>query len=405
MATTQTTNLALDKPGVGDLSWGTILNGTIDRVDALFSLNGTSNPTGSVTPSYINQYYVDTSANKAYVSRGLTSADWFLLNAVVSPHHNICINGAFEIWQRGSSTAAASLGVYNYLADRIFVNPAGAGITQERALITSLSGAKTKYCLQLDGVSASTTTVAVGQRIESANVRQLRGDGVTISCWVYNGSGTSFTPTFEVHTPSAENNFGSLTLVATLSPGISCGNAAWTRVYASVNAAGVNAWADIDHGLQVSLVIPTAHMLAGHSNKIAEFQIQEGTTLTTFLPRLFSEILQLCQRYYWKTYDQNVVPGTSTDVGALRWYAAATGGGWFYQIVYPVEMVKVPTVTFYSPITGAAGYARNYSGTDNPVGTTWYGDGGVGLVSCSVIDQGSSVGGQLRVHATFNAEL
>jgi hypothetical protein len=353
MATTPTTNLSLLKHDDSDLDWGTTERANLDLIDSLFTQSGTSNPTGSVTPSFVNQLYVDTTNAKAYIAKGTTSADWVLLNTGVSPHHNIAVNGSFAVWQRGTS-GSAGVGTFTYLADRFFVNPSGAGVTVQRSTAVR-TGSKGKYSLQVDGAS-SVTTVGIGQRMEAFTTRQLLSDGVTISAYIYNNTATSsFSPTIELHTANAENDFSSRTLVATLTPGIACPQTAWTRVYASVNAAAVQGYSGIENGLQVAIVIPSGALVAGDTVRVGEFQIQEGTTLTTFLPRTLQEELDHCQRYYFKTYPQDVAPGTATFNGCHAFISLAASNV-YESVTFPKPMVKNPSVTFYSPNSGAAGY-------------------------------------------------
>mgnify|MGYP003645000377 CR=1 FL=1 len=69
----------------------------------------------------------------------------------------------------------------------------------------------------------------------------------------------------------------------------------------------------------------------------------------------------MCQRYFQKSYNQGTAPATATTVGALR-FVPATGGGEAAPIVMlPVTLRATPTLAFYSPNTGTAAKAYNYS--------------------------------------------
>jgi hypothetical protein len=77
----------------------------------------------------------------------------------------------------------------------------------------------------------------------------------------------------------------------------------------------------------------------------------------------FDEQLRRCQRYYHSTYDYGVARGTTTFAGMVEFFAAAATVARGFA-PFPVTMRAVPTVTPYSPQTGASG-----SGTDFTAGT------------------------------------
>ena len=114
---------------------------------------------------------------------------------------------------------------------------------------------------------------------------------------------------------------------------------------------------------------------------ITGVQLEAGTTATPFEQRLYGTELALCQRYYWKTYNIDVAPGTIASEGSMSF--PSTGG--LNRPVVPtsfkVSMRANPTITTYSPNTGASGKCRNdNAGTDQNTaagntganGTVWY---------------------------------
>lgn len=204
---------------------------------------------------------------------------------------NALINGSFEVWQRGTGSTSCAAGSRTVLADRWYVNPTGADVTQQRSA-TVPTGARARYSIQLDG-AASVTTVLVGQRIEAANIPAIKRN-VTFSALVYNGSGASFTPNLLLGTPGAEDNFGTVTnrLTQALQ---SCDDAAWTRVEHSVDISG---YTDIDNGLQVELQLPSGSLVAGDTVRVTEAQIEPGLARTPFEGRGIADEFLRCQRYF-----------------------------------------------------------------------------------------------------------
>jgi hypothetical protein len=82
-------------------------------------------------------------------------------------------------------------------------------------------------------------------------------------------------------------------------------------------------------------------------------QFEEGTVATSFDFRDFGRELILCQRYYEKSYDLNVAPGTISFEGALTIppsTSARQTGAYF-----SVRKRATPTMTLFSPITGTSG--------------------------------------------------
>ena len=99
--------------------------------------------------------------------------------------------------------------------------------------------------------------------------------------------------------------------------------------------------------------------------EITGVQLEVGSQATPFEHRSFGEELQLCQRYYQKSYDYSVTPGTSTSTGSIAStaYSAINYAGFSVQL--PVRMRDQPTVTLYSTSTGATGKMN----ADSAVGT------------------------------------
>jgi len=85
-------------------------------------------------------------------------------------------------------------------------------------------------------------------------------------------------------------------------------------------------------------------------------QLEVGSTATSFDYRPYGTELALCQRYYYKTYSASVVPGTSTELGAMSLEVLADGTLTRLKLFsgrLPVSMRTQPTVTAYSE-TGTA---------------------------------------------------
>jgi hypothetical protein len=188
---------------------------------------------------------------------------------------------------------------------------------------TSLS----KYSLQIAPNGTSGSTCNLGQRIESANVYALKGT-VTFSAWIFNNTSASMTPVLLLGTPSAEDNFTTVTNRLTQSLQ-ACANGAWTKVTHTVDISG---YTNINNGLQVEIQT-SGHTTFGRIVRIAEVQLERNAQPTPFEQRPIGTELGLCQRYF---------------AGVCQGWTGRIGGSTNAEMVgrFPVPMRATPTLTF-----------------------------------------------------------
>jgi hypothetical protein len=140
---------------------------------------------------------------------------------------------------------------------------------------------------------------------------------------------------------------------------------------------------------------------------ITGVQLEKGSTATSFDVLPYTTELQLCQRYYTKTYPDANAPG-STVSGQQQansiWSSVPTTnsypqiGQWFY----PVTMRATPTIVIYNPNTGTVNGFRGDSDNLSPASTN-----SIGNKCVSFYGNGTSVGTSvfISVQATAEAEL
>ena len=330
--------------------------------------------TSSARPAapWEGQTIYDTDTNIGYQYDGTNFAPTY----PGSGFRNELINGGFDIWQRWVATSInVDAGTTAYTADRWFMSPVGStmgAIRDSNVPPTSLS----KYSLQIAPNGTSGSTCKLGQRIESANVYALKGT-VTFSAWIFNNTSASMTPVLLLGTPSAEDNFTTVTNRLTQSLQ-SCANGAWTKVTHTVDISG---YTNINNGLQVEIQT-SGHTTFGRIVRIAEVQLERNAQPTPFEQRPIGIELALCQRYY----------EVQRSVTYLMHYSG-TATNILYTKPFVVQKRTTPTPS--SVVNNYTVNTRNFGVYD---ASTWYHGGAVA--------SGSATGNYLDdLTCTFSAEL
>jgi len=114
--------------------------------------------------------------------------------------------------------------------------------------------------------------------------------------------------------------------------------------------------------------------------------------------------LALCQRYYWKSFRQSVVPSDSSNdyLGAIGFnhINGNIGQGMCY---FPCTMRAAPTITLFNPRpSGASGQATDTASDDSSTRATLLSDRSFAVDNTSTNNSNSN---RVYVHAVASAEL
>jgi hypothetical protein len=282
---------------------------------------------------------------------------------------NKIINGNFDIWQRGTSFAAAASASYSADRWKTVLNGTGPNITISRD--TSVPSVASQYSIKIQQLSTSFTSVtefAISQLIETTNALTLFGKSVTLSFWYksnltgshyvrfYTGGQTGGTDTAVAFTVNAADTWEYKIITTTAFSGV-------TAIITSPTAMG----AQLDIGRRTYLGGTSTTIAANDYFQISQMQLEAGSVATAFQTATgtIQGELAACQRYYQKSYAQATAPATNSAGGYItlktssNTIATAEGYG---SVFLPVTMRTAPTVTI-RPFTTASNTGRVSSGT------------------------------------------
>jgi hypothetical protein len=266
---------------------------------------------------------------------------------------NRIINGAMRIAQRNTSGTSGSAvpttaPVYPCV-DRFYAYATGATVTASQTTVSAIN------YLSIAG-AASVTAVGIGQRIEAANSFDLAGSTATLSLNISNSLLTTVTWTASYAT--SNDTWSAKTQIAT---GTFTVTSTLTNYSAQITVPSA-----ATTGIEILLTVGA--QISG-TWVIGNVQLEKSAIATSFDYRPYGIEMVLCQRYFEKSYDTTTAIGTVTNTGLVQ--ARAMGGGQFgsgyLQVPFAVEKRTTPSITRYSPNTGASGnvYLTDPAGDGN----------------------------------------
>ena len=248
----------------------------------------------------------------------------------VSPYvagKNFIINGAMEIWQRGTSFTPSAVG---YCADRwSFNNNSAATLSRQTTSLTNF-----QYALRVQRNSGSTSTsqISVYESLETVSIYPLIGQTITMSFWAR--AGANFSPSSSAMgayvysgTGTDQNIQNGYTSAAVVAGGNSTLTTTWTK-YSVTGTVGSSI---------TELALGFTHNPIGTAGandwfEVTGVQLELGSVATPFSRAggTLSGELTACQRYYYQPSN------TSANIGVMG--AASTTGVARLYIAVPVPM-------------------------------------------------------------------
>ncbi len=260
---------------------------------------------------------------------------------------NAIINGAFDIWQRGTSFSGSSQ--FFYTADR-WESGADTTFTVSRQTFTPgtapVAGLEYPYFFRFAKNSGGTFLI-FRQRIE--DVRNFAGQTITVSFYAKADAAANLS----IDLSQVFGSGGSSTVVTSATA--QALTTSWARYSVTVSVPSVSGKTI---GTSSYLELQFSRLTSGAwTPDIFGVQVESGSTATAF-KRNASNIqgeLAACQRYYSKSYDQGTAPGAAVAAGAFTLTVGSNTTGYLMQACrFPVKMRTAPTITSYD-YAGASG--------------------------------------------------
>jgi hypothetical protein len=289
---------------------------------------------------------------------------------------NPVLNSAYQVWQRGTSFAFNNSAAY--VADRWYCSIANTGATVSRQTTSDTTNLPfIQYCARLARNSATTNTsgIQITQSFETVNSLPFAGKTVTMSFYAraganFSSSGSSINVYLLTGTGTDQNQSTGYTGQATPVSTTATLTTTWQRFSFTGTIATTATEIAVNTGYA-----PVGTAGANDYYEITGWQLDIGSVALPF--RTYAATIQgelaACQRYYEKSYNTDVAPATTTDVGAIGMFQdASTSTLNQGQIFYKVAKRGTPTLTIYSPVGGATGVVYNNKTGANVAATALY---------------------------------
>ena len=235
---------------------------------------------------------------------------------------NFLINGAMDIWQRGTSANQNA-----FSADRWYGTTGSATATYARESTIVPTGAQ--YSMKWTHTTTSSTFI--NQAIETSNAVRLAGQTVTYSFKAATSSSVNVNPYLYYSTSTDVGVTGSWTQITatSISSVVVNGTSSFTTVYATYAVPSTA------KSLMVGVGVAMTSSLSVY---IGDTQLELGSVPTTFSRNgaTLQGELAACQRYFWQAGGNAVYQGFGNGIAQSTTVAQIL-------VKNPVSMRAVPT--------------------------------------------------------------
>jgi hypothetical protein len=305
---------------------------------------------------------------------------------------NLIINGAMQVSQRSAvGTEVLSISTNNYFTTDRWQTRANAsvGVVKQATVAEAPTGSGFRNSIKTTVTTAGTTfdanqSCGILQRLEGQNLQAIRkgtasAQTVTLSFWVKsNKTGTYIAELFDAdntrqvsksYTINAVDvwEYKTITYPADVTGAFDNDNSGsmivefWLASSTTYTSGTLNTvWAA---NVSANRAVGQTNLTTAIGNywQMTGAQLTVGSVATPFEFKSFADDLRACQRYYAKSYSQGTFAGATTYEGTAALEVLDSNGTKSITVFFPVTMRAAPTITGYSPATGAAGQWRIFN--------------------------------------------
>ena len=289
-------------------------------------------------------------------------------------NRNLVINGGMEVAQRATSVSSQTASAYQTV-DRMYTNASGATYNQSQQTVTvgGETGLPTEFTKFLrHDVTTSNDNAHFYHMVE--DVSSVPEGTVTLSFYA---KGTTPTGGLSFR---AYQNFGtggspSGEFTITISDTVTL-TSTWQRFSVNITVpsiTGKTLGTDGNHKFYFGIGQFANTSTNAYQLDITGLQLERGSEATPFEHKTFAQELQACQRYFSKSYNVGVTPGTATFTGMAYTTQRENnqGSGYIekYDFPFPVRMRTNPAITIYDQ-SGNSGKVGYYIGSSTVANKT-----------------------------------
>lgn len=296
------------------------------------------------------------------------------INAAPAGYVNKLRNSSLTSWFHGSGSLTVTTGAA-WGAEGIYIVPTGASVTASQQA-NSVTNPRSLWCQRIVG-NTSVTGLTTRFTIASEDAAALAGQRVCFQIPVKNSTGGTINPTITVKHPSAADNYTSSTTdVSAQALGSLTTGSDTVFAYAWDAPAGSN--------LGISITVDWGNNFSTNGKFIeigGGFDCRAypapatGVVTNPPIPEVRDAQSDIAwnQRFFEASYDNGLTPGAVSTNGESRsnlvdGLSSATRA-FTMGVQYITPKRAVPTVTLYSPSSGASGQIRNIAASADTSGS------------------------------------
>ena len=416
---------------------GTIIskdaNGAVG-VTSVHTTNITATGIATITTAKIGAGVTITESGIEASGIGITCAS--INGTQIGGRRNIIINGAMQVAQRGTSnTTNNGYGTVDRFA--LYAGNTDEAVTQSQADVSSGTTPYTSGFRKSFKLTNGNQTSGAGAADYVGIEYYFEAQDIANSGWNYTSASSFITLQFWVKSSVAQNFYGYFVTqdgTVKMYP-IQTGSLSadtWTKITKTIpghadlqfdnnvntglilllipfygtnytsSSVSLNAWKDNDGAARMPDNTSTWYTTNDATFEITGVQLEVGSQATPFEHRSIGEEMKLCERYYEKSYNHSVVPGTATDDGMCMFISNRSNGAPHTMLRFRTTKRANPTMTCFNPEVTDNNNIRDVdSGSNLSALLNRTGENG-----CTVYHGGNVALGQfLSFHYTAAAEL